>query len=51
MINAVLEAADHPAFEKIEEMAIKDPVRRASAAQMLDKLFNEEERTSPPPRS
>lgn len=46
-IRAVLEAAAEPVFHGIKDMAIVDPERRASAAQMLDRVFSGEGRTTP----
>ncbi|PVH93669.1 kinase-like protein [Periconia macrospinosa] len=46
-IQAVQEAADDASFSLIQDMAIVDPKARASAADMLDKLFNGKGRLTP----
>ncbi|KAF2793598.1 calcium/calmodulin-dependent protein kinase [Melanomma pulvis-pyrius CBS 109.77] len=46
-IRAVQEAANDPMFRFIQDMAIVDPERRASAAEMLEKLYNGEGRSTP----
>ncbi|KAF1951795.1 kinase-like protein [Byssothecium circinans] len=45
-IRAVQEAADVAGFRPIQDMAIVDPKERASAAAILDKLFNGEGRST-----
>ncbi|KAF1828559.1 hypothetical protein BDW02DRAFT_574777 [Decorospora gaudefroyi] len=46
-VRAAQEAANEDGFHPIQDMAIVDPKVRASAADMLDKLFNGEERSTP----
>ena len=45
-INAALKAAKEPILHPLKDMAMVDPCQRASAAQMLDKLFGGEGRTT-----
>jgi len=46
-IKAVEEAARHPDFYPLRDMAIVDPSLRASAGEMLDKLFSGDGRSTP----
>lgn len=46
-IRAVQEAESEPTLQGIQEMAIVDPDQRASAAEMLDKYFKGEGRSTP----
>lgn len=45
--EAAMDAAKDPKMAKMKEMAIEDPVKRASAAQMLLRLCNGEGMTTP----
>ncbi|KAF1962523.1 calcium/calmodulin-dependent protein kinase [Byssothecium circinans] len=46
-IRAAHDAANDASFHSIQDMAFVDPERRASAAEMLDKIFNGEGRSTP----
>jgi serine/threonine protein kinase len=46
-IDIVLETAQDPRMDALRDMAHKDPVNRASAADILDDSFNGEGRTHP----
>jgi len=46
-VRRVEEATHSPDFGLLRDMAIVDPSRRASAGEMLDKLFNGEGRSTP----
>jgi serine/threonine protein kinase len=46
-VRRVAEATNNPDFGPLRDMAIVDPSRRASAGEMLDKLFNGEGRSTP----
>ncbi|KAI5868572.1 calcium/calmodulin-dependent protein kinase [Durotheca rogersii] len=46
-IKAIQEAANEQEFRPLQDMAIEDPSQRATAGDMLDKLFAGEGRTTP----
>ncbi|KAL7949352.1 calcium/calmodulin-dependent protein kinase [Trichoderma barbatum] len=49
--RAIQEAADEEMFQEIRDMAFVDPSQRATAGDMLDKLFDGKGRTTPSSRT
>ncbi|KAH6866179.1 hypothetical protein B0T10DRAFT_554135 [Thelonectria olida] len=45
-IKAIQEAANEPAFRSLRDMAMVDPKQRATAGDMLDRLFGGEDHTT-----
>ncbi|KAM0417269.1 hypothetical protein ACHAPT_012710 [Fusarium lateritium] len=50
-IKAIQEAANEQEFQSLQDMAIEDPNKRATAGDMLGKLYSTEGRTTPRSRT